>query len=200
MRSDRPFEFEHNHRPFLDHRDDAPSSGPAEDTRSGDGPPETSLRSDGFLEPLFLDDLDRIVMCHSAYDEARAYFAEREPEAACLLLGPKRDAIVTHIIVDNEGKATPVSFTLAAASLNRKVRPYLAADMDVKGIWHAHPKGVRSLSHGDVAYAGRIFLNPKNRALDRFIMPITTDGRFHGFVLARSGTALCVRHAQLVLV
>lgn len=204
MRSDQPFEFEHNHRPSSsDPFETVAASAPIEpEAAMRDESPDEAplLRSDGFLEPAFLDDLDRIVMSHSAYEEACLYFAERDPEAACLLLGPKRDALITHIVVDEEGAATPMSFTLAAASLNRKVKPYLAAGIDIKGVWHLHPRGCRSLSHGDIAYAGKVFINPKNQALDRFVMPITADGRFHGYVLARDGAALCIRYAQLVLV
>lgn len=151
------------------------------------------------LEPVFAEDFDHIFMLDSVFDEARAYFAARRPEAACLLLGPKNHDLVTHMLTDEEGRATPVSFTLAAASLNRQVKPYLAAGCDIKGIWHLHPPGVTSLSYGDITYVRNLFLNSKNSSLDRFLMPITAGGRFYGFVVTRSEDELTIRRARPVL-
>lgn len=174
-----------------------PSVAPADDGGADQFDPQA--RGDDFLQPVRLTDLDCILLSQPAYDEGRAYFADKLPEAACLLLGPKKDTAITHILPDETGQATVVSFTLDAQTLNRRVKPFLAADLDIKGVWHLHPCGVTSLSGGDIAYAGKLFLNPKNAALDRLVMPLTVDGRFHGFVLTRSGGTLCVRRAQLVL-
>src|SRR5207244_1202951 len=100
----------------------------------------------------------------------------------------------------DDGIATPASFTLAAASLNRKVKPYLAAGIDIHGVWHLHPPGFTSLSFGDIEYVRKLFSNPKHRSLDRFVMPITAANRFYGFVITRDGKKLCIRNARLVLV
>src|SRR5438132_1068810 len=77
--------------------------------------------------------------------------------------------------------------------------PFLAAGLDIKGVWHLHPPGVTALSCGDIVYAARLFRNPKHAGLDSFAMPITADGHVHGFLVAREGDALRVRCARLVL-
>jgi len=77
----------------------------------------------------------------------------------------------------------------------------LACGLDIKGVVHLHPPGVHSLSSGDLVYAHKIFANPKNRSLDRFLMPIVSDGIMFSYVLIRDGGTgrLCVRSAHLVL-
>jgi hypothetical protein len=181
-----------------EHMDSSPSGiGQATVTLAEAGPPAFPA---GLLEALFRDDFDQICMTQAAYEEGRSFFASQQPEAACLLLGPTNADLITHIVIDDEGEATPVSFTLAAASLNRKVKPYLAAGLDIHGVWHLHPPGVTSLSFGDLEYARKLFANPKHQGLSRFVMPITASGHFYGFVLTRAGTVLGVRAARLVLV
>jgi proteasome lid subunit RPN8/RPN11 len=166
------------------------------DGDDGEGP----VPFDGCLPATFLEGIDHLLMGQAAYREATAYFASRQPEAACLLLGPRTDEFVSHILIDDEGEATPASFTLAAASLNRKVKPYLAAGLNIKGIWHLHPSGVTSLSAGDVWYARKLFSNPKHRGLERFAMPVTSGGRCYGFMLTLVGGIIGVRTARIVLV
>ena len=152
------------------------------------------------LQVRDFEDLDSLVITQSAYSEAQAYFVSRAPEAACLLLGPRTEDLITHILVDDEGEATPASFTLAAESLNRKVKPYLAAGLNIQGIWHLHPPGYTSLSDGDLAYALKLFRNPKHGGLCRFALPITTSSHCYPFVLTRQGHLLAVRAARLILV
>ena len=48
-----------------------------------------------------------ILITQTAYQDVQAYFAGRQPEAACLLLGPKNDSIITHLLADEDGRATP---------------------------------------------------------------------------------------------
>jgi len=66
---------------------------------------------------------------------------------------------------------------------------------------HSHPAGVTNLSLGDLAYAQKVFGNPKNQALDRFFMPFVVEGRLIPFVIGRRAgiRAVRVRPARLLL-
>lgn len=168
---------------------------PAEEARAVD----QARAGDDMLTPVVLPDADAILLSQAVYLEVLDEFDIHEPEAAGLLIGPKNHGIVTHFLLDDTGAATPVSFTLDHVQLNQKLKPFLACGLDVKGVVHLHPPGIHSLSFGDLVYARKVFGNPKNQNLDRFLMPLVVDRRMYGYVLIPDGAGLRVRPAKLLL-
>jgi proteasome lid subunit RPN8/RPN11 len=178
---DRPF---HPFATPAGRRDPDPPPDPAprrERDQDRDEPPRR-------LEALcvsFLDTPDVLLCSQAALEEVLQALRERPPEAAGLLLGPRNHELVTHFLPDEDGEATPASFTLAGRGLTLKLKPYLAAGLDCKGIAHSHPAGITCLSSGDLLYVQRVFQHPKNAALQRFCMPVVAGGRLYPYVVLR---------------
>ena len=166
----------------------------ADDTQEGD-----DQDIDACPPPVFFDELEEILIAQGTFEDILATLRARTPEAAILLLGPKNGVAITHILPDEAGIGTPASFTLDARGLTKKLKPYVALGLDCHGVAHSHPSGITRLSYGDLCYAQKIFLNPKNTALGRFIMPLVTDGRLYPYVVSREGGRLTVRPARVVL-
>jgi len=133
----------------------------------------------------------------SAYGETMDYLRGRKPEAAGILIRPALDdVLVTHFIPDVDGRATPVSFELNAANLNRVLKERKPAGLTCKGIVHSHPAGISQPSCGDVVYFNRLFARPANADTQQIFVPIVCTGRLFPYVFAHGR----VFSADLILV
>jgi len=174
-----------------------------------DGPP---IRRDPYHddEPIFDDDpladdgspiferLAVIQMSHMSYDVMMDYLTAHRPERAVALLGPKDHDAVTHILIDEDGEATPASFTFGHVLVNEKMKIYVAAGLDVKGIAHSHPLGCTWPSGGDLKYVARCFASDKQGTLDRFLLPIVCGQRLYPYVVFNDNPP-AAQVAQVVL-
>lgn len=122
-----------------------------------------------------------LLMAKTAYEAGMDFLGGREPEAAGLLIGPKRHRSVTHFVPDMTGKSTPGSFTWDHDGLNKILRQYLPLGLDAKGFWHSHPSGCRRLSQGDLSFVKRVFSTPGND--ETVLMPLFVDGACHPFIV-----------------
>ena len=139
-------------------------------------------------------------MTQSAFHKCIQTLTRRQPEAGGMLLGPEDDDdLVTHFVHDKNGRATPTSFTLDAAGLNRVLRRFKAARMNCKGLIHLHPRSVTRPSHGDLKYVAKSFANPSNDNASQFFLPIVCDEKLYPYVITRDAPG-CVLVAQLLLV
>lgn len=122
-------------------------------------------------------------MVERAYRAIIDHLGSVEPEAGGMLLGPRGTSIVTHYIPDLRGKATGASFTLDAKGLNQVLKNHLECGLDAKGLVHSHPSGIPRPSFGDLEYVARSFVNPKNRNVTEFFLPIFCDGQMFPYVV-----------------
>lgn len=147
---------------------------------------------------VFLSMVPVIQISSPAYFALMEYLTARSPEAAGILVGPKDHHVVTHFVPDDTGDASPVSFTLGHLRLNELLATFLPAGLDAKGIVHSHPSGCTNLSVGDVLYAERCFNLPKNKSLERLLLPLVVGNRFYPYVIFRDDPRT-VHFAQVVL-
>ena len=134
-----------------------------------------------------------------AYLALMKAMGEVEPEAGGLILGPRDSDLVTHFHRDEEGVATPVTFTLGAKGLNAALKIYKEAKVEVKGFVHSHPRRVKAPSGPDLEYAAQLLQNPKNEGAEELLIPIYCGGTLYPYIIYRDEQGTCVR-AQLVLV
>jgi hypothetical protein len=174
-----------------------------------EGPP---IRRDAFHddEPAFDDEnvadddshiferLALIQMSHTAYDFMMDYLTSHPPERAVALIGPKEHDAVTHVLIDEHGESTPASHTFGHVLMNGKLKVFIAAGLDVKGIGHTHPFGVTWPSHGDLVYVEKCFAADKHGTLDRFLLPIICGQRLYPYVVFRD-QPLVAEPAQVIL-
>ena len=133
------------------------------------------------------DEQPTILMTHGAYLVGMKVLSERHPEAAGVLLGPSDGRLVTQFVPDDTGNGTDGSFTFDHVRLNEILRKFRALGIDAKGFWHS--PGYTRLSKGDLAYAAKIFLNPKSDAAEVF-MPIVSAGvPPHGTPMGKAAAA-----------
>ncbi len=142
--------------------------------------------------------LPTIRMLQPAYLSIMRHLASVAPEAGGMLLGPMGTSVVTHYVIDKNGKATAASFTLDAAGLNRVLKKALECDLDCKGLVHSHPAGCTQPSSGDLAYVRKSFANEKNKDLTEFLLPIFCGGILIPYVV-RPHEQCVVQVAQLIL-
>ena len=142
--------------------------------------------------------LPQMKMLQSPYLSILQHLSSVAPEAGGALFGPKGENVVTHYVPDRLGKATAISFTLHAPSLNAILKQFLAVDMNCKGLVHSHPAGMACPSSGDLAYVRRCLSSKKNQAATEFLLPIFCDGQFHPFLILASDPNRIVP-AQLLL-
>jgi hypothetical protein len=178
-------------------------------TPANDGPP---IRRDAFHddEPIFDEDdfaddgspiLSRtpvLQMSSGSFFEMMAYLTSRPPELGLALLGPKNHDAVTHVLIDESGHATPVSFTLGHVLLNEQLRAYTAAGLDVKGIAHSHPRGCCWPSLGDLRYVAKCFAADRGQSLVTFLLPIVVGQRLYPYIVYRDDPT-AAHIAQVVL-
>lgn len=138
-------------------------------------------------------------MMQSAYAAVMDHLTGIEPEAGGMLLGPKGSSVITHYVPDLKGKATPVSFTVDAASLNRILKKHVECGLDAKGMVHSHPRGCNFPSHGDLQYVRRAFANEKNHDLSEFFLPIVSGRELFAYVIL-VGDLGTIQVADLVLI
>ncbi len=137
-------------------------------------------------------------MSKRCYGKTLDTLSRLPPEAGGILLGPKDEpAVITHFVRDEEGVATPVSFTLSEKTLNEVIRRFVGCDMDCKGIAHSHPAGLVTPSQGDLAYVKKVFA--RDMSLDEFFMPIISERTFYPYVVKGDGRGCKVYRAELVL-
>jgi proteasome lid subunit RPN8/RPN11 len=174
-----------------------------------DGPPirrdpyddEEPIRDDDPLPregtPIF-SRIPVMQLSHTAYDQMLDYLTDHPPERAVALIGPKDHDAVTHVLIDESGDSTPASFTLGHVLLNEKLKTFVAAGLDVKGIAHSHPLACCWPSQGDLRYVAKCFENDKQGLLDRFLLPIVCGQRLYPY-LVFSDQPRAAQLAQVVL-
>ncbi len=138
-------------------------------------------------------------MTQAAYRAVMAHLTSVAPEAGGMLLGPKGSSLVTHYVPDHKGRATPVSFTVDAKSLNVVLKQYLECDLDAKGLVHSHPAGCNHPSAGDHRYVRRAFANDKNQGLTEFYLPIVCGSELFPYLISISDLDT-IQTADLVLI
>jgi proteasome lid subunit RPN8/RPN11 len=138
-----------------------------------------------------------LLMSDAAYEQCFDELASREPEFACVLLGPVGHRSVTHIVPDTTGEGTPTEFRIGARRINEILRQHVPLGLEAKGFAHSHPSGCDRLSGGDLTYVRRLFANPKND-ITEIHMPIVVDGRFLPFAVRRDRPGR-VLESELVL-
>ncbi|MGD9648114.1 MAG: Mov34/MPN/PAD-1 family protein [Pirellulales bacterium] len=140
-------------------------------------------------------------MTQGVHQKILAQLGSRPPEAAGVLLGPSYDEpLATHFVLDAEGQATSVSFTLAAGFLNPLLQQYRQYDLACVGLAHSHPSGFDHPSHGDLEYLQILFRRPANHAAGIFLFPIFSGGKLHPFIVRPTADLPEVTPAALVLV
>ncbi|MFL6546765.1 MAG: hypothetical protein ACJ8LM_16505 [Candidatus Udaeobacter sp.] len=123
-------------------------------------------------------------MTRASYIQAMTQLGARPPEQAGILMGPMDSPVVTHFLLDKNGRGSPIHFELDDQYLNGELRKFLALQMEAKGFLHSHPKNCRELSAGDLKYLRRIWNNPNNDC-ERIFMPIVVGRKMHPFVVDR---------------
>lgn len=181
-----------DHIPFF-HRDTEPREQHLADAL-GSSPFSRRRRARPAYLPL-------LKMTQGAYHQMMAALAERPPEAAGILLGPKDDEpLATHFVLDASGVATTVSFQLDVEHLNEILCQCRQFDLTCVGIVHSHPTGICGPSHGDLIYVERVLGHEANGNAGVFLFPIFCDGRLHPYILCRTDSLPQVAPAALVLI
>ncbi len=140
-------------------------------------------------------------MTWGVHQKILAELGSRPPEAAGVLLGPTYDEpLATHFVLDAEGEATSVTFTLAAGFLNPVLRQHRLCDLACVGLAHSHPTGFDHPSHGDLEYLQTLFCRPANHAAGIFLFPIFSGGKLHPYIIRPTADLPEVMPAVLVLV
>lgn len=130
------------------------------------------------------DGITEIRMTCPCYFELMQDLTGKQPEQAGLMFGPVNDdSLVTHYVPENEGMGTLVTFTINGDFVNRQIRRFKAAELDLKGIVHSHPPYFNQLSGGDLRYLRRLLGKPKNRGTEAIFMPIVCGNRFIPFLV-----------------
>lgn len=137
-------------------------------------------------------------LLQTAYLDIMRHLTSVVPEAGGMLLGPKGSSVVTHYVIDENGKATAASFTLDAAGLNRVLKKALDCGLNCKGLVHSHPPGCTQPSGGDLVYVRKSFTNEKNKDLTEFLLPIVCGGVLIPYIV-RPREENVVQMAQLIL-
>lgn len=162
--------------------------------RPFDANDETSDRPEGRTLPF-------LKMTQGAYQKTIVELGARPPEAAGILFGPKdEEPLATHFVLDTEGSATSVSFTLNADFLNAILHRYKLCDLACVGIAHSHPSGFDVPSHGDLEYLATMFRRPANNAAGLFLFPIFSGGKLRPYLISPTSQLPRVMPAVLVLV
>lgn len=104
---------------------------------------------------------------------------EGNVETGGVLVGPKSHPnIITDIIPSGEsaqrGYATYFQSPDDVNKINRALSEYQKAGFDFKGYFHKHPRGIKSLSAGDLSTCREILTEPNYRINNRLIMIIVS--------------------------
>ena len=157
--------------------------------------------AEAIAEPIGARSLPPLRMTQGVYLRILAQLGSRAPEAAGVLLGPSYDEpLATHFVLDAEGQATNVSFTLAAEFLNPVLQQYRQCDLACVGLAHSHPTGFDHPSHGDLEYLQTLFRRPANHGAGIFLFPIFSGGKLHPYIVRPTADLPEVMRAALVLV
>jgi proteasome lid subunit RPN8/RPN11 len=123
-------------------------------------------------------------MLRASYIDAMKQLSARLPEQAGVLIGRIDSPVVTHFVLDKNGRGSPVRFELDGTFLNGELRKFLELQMEAKGFVHSHPANCTRLSAGDLRYLQRIWKNPNNDC-ERIFMPIVVGRKMHAYVVDR---------------
>jgi len=174
-----------------------------------DGPPirrEPFCPDDPFTEeddhaedgsPIF-ERLAVLQMSGPSYFTMMQYLTTNPYERAVALIGPKDHDVVTHVLIDESGDASSSSFTLGHVLLNDRLKTYVAAGLDAKGIAHSHPPGCNWPSLGDLTYVAKCFATDRQGMLTQFLLPIVVGNRLFPYVVLRGDPRIPVV-AQVIL-
>jgi len=144
-------------------------------------------------------DVPVVRLTQAVYARIMKVHAEVPPEAGGIILGPEGSDLVTTFHRDENGFGTSVTFTLDAKGLNAKLRVYKDAGLEMMGVVHSHPRGVKTPSPADLDYAAKLLTNPKNEGTEELLMPIYCSGILYPYVIRRDNPRSCLQ-AQLILV
>ncbi|WP_179218050.1 Mov34/MPN/PAD-1 family protein [Dokdonia pacifica] len=126
--------------------------------------------------------------------------ASKTAEAGGVLFGSPDDFVVQAFVYDEQAVVTASTYTLNAPFLNKKIDEMRQEGLDLVGIVHSHPIGIRNLSNPDITYF-KSQLQNNFPDLDYFIVPIiqsAVDGEydFIPYIIYKDGR---VEQAELEL-
>ena len=142
----------------------------------------------------------------STIDEIRKTIGSRAPEQGGMLGSKNGSGTVTDFYFDRTGSSTPVAFTVGHKELTQVLKTqWKPAGIELIGMIHSHPSGVRHLTGADIEYAEK-FLN-KDPQLDQLLTPIVVNTGKDGedmeilpFAVVRDGNGSTVKELELEVI
>lgn len=104
------------------------------------------------------------------------------------------------VMDDNDQESNRAVYKPNTEMLNHSISAWHAQGIRFCGIFHSHPPGQRTLSHGDLAYI-RTIMDAMPDGVDQLYFPIVIPGEgIYPFVAERTESGLQIRKDEMELI